>query len=97
MLAGALPGLLALVAEGLTRIGGGPLLRAVAGLSVDNAWINDYLDDARINSILVVGFVGAVVATIAVGITMRRPAEEPADEPASEPETPEPGAGEADG
>jgi len=96
MLAGALPGLLALAAEGLTRIGGGPLLRAVAGLSVDNGWINEYLDDARISSILTVGFVGAIVATVAVGMTMRRPAEEPeATKPeATEPEATEPDASE---
>ena len=87
MLAGALPGLLALVAEGLTRVGGGPLFRAVAGLSVNDSQISKYLDDARINSILTVGFVGAVVATIAVGMTMRRPKEEP---DAEEPVTPEP-------
>jgi hypothetical protein len=84
LLAGAIPGLLALTAEVLTRVGGGPLLRAVAGLSVDNAWVNDYLDSARINSVLTVGFGGAIVATIAVGMTMRRPADEPpadADKP----------------
>ena len=61
----------------LTRVGGGPLLRAVAGLSVDNAWVNDYLDAARINSVLTVGFGGAIVATIAVGMTMRSPTDEP--------------------
>ncbi|MGE5830865.1 MAG: hypothetical protein ACM30G_21250, partial [Micromonosporaceae bacterium] len=71
LLAGAWPGLLALLAELLTRVGGGPLLNAVGRLDAASRSINAYLDASRIDSVLVVGFAGAIVAMLAYGRTLR--------------------------
>ncbi len=78
LLAGALPGLLLLLAEALTRYGGAPLLDVVRGLSAGDRTTVDYLEATRLNQALVVGFVGGIVATIAVGRTLRRPTDGPA-------------------
>lgn len=77
LLAGALPGLLLLLAEALTRYGGAPLLDVVRGLSAGDRTTVDYLEATRLNQALVVGFVGGIVATIAVGRTLRRPTDGP--------------------
>jgi hypothetical protein len=71
LLAGAWAGLFGLLAELLTRVGGGPLLNAVSRLDADNRLVNDYLDASRVKSLLVVGFTGAIVAMIAFGRTLR--------------------------
>jgi hypothetical protein len=73
LLAGATPGLLLLLAEGLFRVGGARLLGLVGALSENDRDVSDYLDAARINQALVVGFLGGIVAMIAVGRTLHRP------------------------
>lgn len=71
-LAGAFPGLLLLAAEAITTVGGSGLFAAVDQLSTaDQATLN-YVDGARLDQALTVTFIGAVVAMIAVGRTMRR-------------------------
>ncbi len=77
LLAGAMPGLLLLLAEALTRYGGAPLLDVVRDLSAGDRTTVDYLEATRLNQALVVGFVGGIVATIAVGRTLRRPTDDP--------------------
>jgi hypothetical protein len=76
--AGALPGLLLLVAEGLTRVGGGSLQNIVKGFSPFDQAVVEFTDFARFRHGLVVLFVGGIVAMIAVGRTMGRPADPPA-------------------
>lgn len=77
LLAGAWPGLLALLAEILTRVGGGPLLNAVGRLDAASRSVNAYLDASRIDSVLVVGFAGAIVAMLAFGRTLRPGSPDP--------------------
>jgi hypothetical protein len=76
---GALPGLLLLVAEGLTMAGGTGLRNVVSGLSPADLAVMRYLDAARVDHALVVMFVGGIFAMIAVGRTMRRPDSDPAE------------------
>jgi hypothetical protein len=77
LLAGAIPGLLALLAEGFTQIGGARLLHVVSGFSeVDRAGLA-YLANARVTHALIVAFVGGIIATIAFGRTLRRPDDAP--------------------
>ncbi len=85
-IAGATPGLMLLVAEGLTLLGGSRLFDVVSRLSENDRATLAYLDGARINQALTVGFIGAIVAMIGVGRTMRRPVEEDAG-PAPAPRT----------
>jgi len=73
LLAGGMPGLLFLFAEALTLVGGARLLDLLGEQSQSDLATVQYLDTARLNQALVVGFVGAIVATIAVGRTLRRP------------------------
>jgi hypothetical protein len=77
LLAGAIPGLLALLAEGFTQVGGARLMHVVSGFSeVDRAGLV-YLANARLTHALIVLFVGGIIATIAFGRTLNRPADEP--------------------
>ena len=81
LLAGAAAGLLLLLAEAITLVGGAGLLDLVSGLSdLDRATIG-YLDSARLNQALVVGFAGGIVAMVAVGRSLRRPddSDDPGD------------------
>jgi hypothetical protein len=73
LLAGATAGLLALIAEALTRIGGARLIGLVSDLSDNDRETLTYLAGARVVSALVVGFAGGLTAMIAVGRTLRRP------------------------
>jgi hypothetical protein len=73
LLAGATPGLLLLLAEAVTLLGGASLLDLVSGLSDLDRAAMGYLDSARLNQALEVGFVAGIVAMIAVGRTLRRP------------------------
>jgi hypothetical protein len=72
-LAGAFPGLLLLAADGITAIGGSALFSAVGSLSPDDNTTLAFLSGARLNEGLTVGFLGTIVAMIAVGRTLRRP------------------------
>jgi hypothetical protein len=77
MLAGALPGLILLAGEVITRLGGMPLLTAVGQLSIFDQFSVDDSARLRLSNALIVGFAGAVVAIVAVGMTMKS-AEQPA-------------------
>jgi len=84
--AGATPGLLLLVAEGVTRIGGARLFNAAGNLSAFDRVVIDYTNGSRLNHHLVVFFVGAFVALIGYGATLK-PAARPRPEPVPERET----------
>jgi hypothetical protein len=85
LLAGAAPGLLYLVAELITRLGGAQLLRLASGFSSWDAFAISYLGENRINVALAVGFIGGIIAMIAFGRTLKPPADEPAgDSPAAD-------------
>lgn len=71
LLAGAMPGLLVLLAEVVTRLGGVWLFRAVGAVSADDRAVLSYLDEARLNRGLIVVFVGALVAIFLLGRTLR--------------------------
>jgi hypothetical protein len=81
LLAGALPGLVLLIGYVVTRIGGAALLQLVSDFSPGDRFVVGYGNNARLSNALVVGFVGGIVAMIAVGRTLRRP--EPEVEPES--------------
>jgi iron complex transport system permease protein len=86
-LAGALPGLILLASEVVTRLGGMPLLSAVGQLSIFDQFMVDDSASHRFVNAQIVGFVGAVVAIIAVGLSMRSSADRPAvlDQPEPQP------------
>jgi hypothetical protein len=75
LFAGAAPGLVALVAEGLTRLGGSGLLGIVSGFSPADRLVLSYLGGERLKAALIIMFAGGIVAMISVGRTLRRPAE----------------------
>ena len=78
--AGAGPGLLLLVAEVITRVGGARVLTLAGEVSDNDRTAQAWLDGSRINYALVVLFVGAIVATIAFGRTLpSRPHTDEAD------------------
>ncbi|WP_433375082.1 hypothetical protein ACQPZX_05240 [Actinoplanes sp. CA-142083] len=77
-LAGAGPGLLLVVGEGLTRTAGSRVLELAGKVSELELTVQQMLSGARFNSALIVLFVGAISATIAVGRTIR---PSTADEP----------------
>lgn len=83
--AGALSGVLLLLAEAITRVGGGPLLRLASSISdYDRESLSD-AGIARVKYSLVVFFLGAIIAMIAFGRTLprRRPAADGQDDSAS--------------
>jgi iron complex transport system permease protein len=80
-LAGAGPGLLLVLAEGLARTAGARVLELAGKVSELELTVQRMLSGSRLNSALIVLFVGAITAIIAVGRTMT-PA--PDDEPAPE-------------
>jgi hypothetical protein len=84
--AGAAPGLLLLIAEGVTRIGGARLFNAAGNLSQFDRVVIDYTNGSRLNHHLVVLFVGAFVALIGYGATLK-PAARPRPERVPERET----------
>jgi hypothetical protein len=71
LLAGALPGLLLLVAELVARIGGASLIEIVRGLSDGDRYAVDLGAFARLRNAMVVTFVGGLSAMVAVGRTLR--------------------------
>jgi iron complex transport system permease protein len=81
-LAGAGPGLLLVIAEGLTRTAGARVLDLAGRVSELETTVQLMLSGARFNSALIVLFVGAISATIAVGRTMG-PAQDETAEPAA--------------
>ena len=70
LLAGALPGLLLLVTELLTRTGGAGLLALVRDLSEGDRYAVEFTAFARLRNALVVLFVGGLTAMIAIGRTL---------------------------
>ncbi len=73
---GAGPGLLLLVAVAVTQLGGAPLLNAAHAVNpvYDYEFDRQFAD--RIDTALVVLFVGAITAMVALGRTLGRPARE---------------------
>lgn len=85
-LAGAGPGLLLVIGEGLTRTAGSRVLELAGKVSELELVVQQMLSGARFNSALIVLFVGAVSAMIAIGRTIKpAPGAEPPDAPAAEP------------
>ena len=72
-LAGAGPGLLLVVGEALTRTAGSRVLELAGQVSELELVVQRMLSGARFNSALIVLFVGAISATIAVGRTIKSP------------------------
>jgi len=79
-LAGAGPGLLLVVTEGLTRTTGARVLDLAGKVSELELTVQRILGGARLNSALIILFAGAITAVIAVGRTMK-PATDEVDEP----------------
>ena len=75
-LAGAGPGLVGLLAEGLARTAGARVLSLAGKVSDLELTVQHMLSGARLNSALIVLFVGAITALIAFGRTLK-PAPEP--------------------
>jgi hypothetical protein len=73
LLAGAIPGLLLLLTELLTRVGGASLLRIVSEFSAWDRALVEFTDFARLRNALLVLFVGGIAAMIAVGRTLSGP------------------------
>ena len=80
-LASAGPGLLLVIAEILTRTAGHRVLDLAGRVSDLELVVQQTLSGARLNSALIVLFIGAISGTIAVGRTIR-PAAEDEEEPA---------------
>jgi hypothetical protein len=75
MLAGSGVGLLLLVTEVITRVGGARILDAVTELSAADRAFRGDADASRIRFALLVLFIGALASTIAFGRTLKRPAD----------------------
>lgn len=75
LLAGATPGILLLAAELITRVGGARLFGLVSQLSDLGSFGVNYLGGGRLNSALVVAFLGGIIAMVAIGRTMRPAAD----------------------
>lgn len=73
LLGGAMAGLYLLASEAVTLVGGARLFDLVAGLSDGDRYALTYVDGERLTHALIVGFTGAIVATIMIGRTLRRP------------------------
>jgi len=84
-LAGAGPGLLLILAEGLARTAGARVLELAGKVSELETTVQRLLSASRFNSALIVMFIGAVTAIIAIGRTMG-PAATDADPDADPPE-----------
>jgi hypothetical protein len=80
-LAGAGPGLLLVVGEALTRTAGSRVLELAGKVSELELVVQQMLSGARFNSALIVLFVGAISATIAIGRTIRPATEAEEEEP----------------
>jgi hypothetical protein len=84
--AGATPGLLLLIAEAVTRIGGARLFDAAGRLSAFDRVVIAYTNGSRLNHHLAVLFVGALASLICFGATLK-PANRPRPDPAPQRET----------
>ena len=93
LLAGAMPGLLVLAAEVVTRLGGARLFSLVSAASVSDELVLSYFHAARINRALIVLFVGALVAIFLLGRSL--PSRPATDDPPSD-DAPPTGSGPAD-
>jgi iron complex transport system permease protein len=82
-LAGAGPGLLLIIGEGLTRTAGSRVLELAGKVSELELTVQQMLSGSRLNNGLIVLFVGAVTAIIAVGRTLGPAAEPGTDAPAA--------------
>jgi hypothetical protein len=71
LLAGALPGLLLLTAESLTRLGGSSLVNLVTG-SADEPALVELTDFARLRHAVVVLLVGGIIGLIAAARSASR-------------------------
>jgi hypothetical protein len=80
-LAGAGPGLLLVLAELLARTAGARVLELAGKVSELELTVQRLLNGSRLNSALIVLFVGAITAILAIGRTLGPPVE-PGDEPA---------------
>ncbi len=69
--AGAGPGLLLIAAELLSRTAGARVLALAGSISEADRAAQDLLSGARVNNALIVTFIGALTAIIAIGRTMR--------------------------
>ncbi|GAA3347810.1 hypothetical protein GCM10020358_64000 [Amorphoplanes nipponensis] len=78
-LAGAGPGLLLVVGEGLTRTAGSRVLELAGKVSELELTVQQMLSGSRLNNGLIVLFVGAFTAIIAVGRTLGPAPAEPAE------------------
>jgi hypothetical protein len=85
-LAGAGPGLLLVIGEALTRTAGSRVLDLAGRVSELELVVQQMLSGARFNSALIVLFVGAVSAMVAIGRTIK-PAAEAEPEAAAEAES----------
>ena len=74
--AGAGPGLLLVLGEGLTRTAGARVLDLAGRVSELERTVQQMLSGSRLNSALIILFVGAITAIIAIGRTLG-PAPEP--------------------
>ena len=94
--AGAGPGLLLVVGEVLTRTAGARVLDLAGRVSELEKTVQQMLSGARLNSAMIILFVGAITATIAVGRTLKpaapAPPAPPPSSPASDPASPAPSA-----
>lgn len=77
LLAGAGPGLMLLLAEAVTRIGGASLMEYVRDLSPADRAFMAYAENARLRNALIIGFVGGILAMILYGRALPSRAEEP--------------------
>lgn len=75
-LAGAGPGLLLVLTEGLARTAGARVLDLAGKVSVLETTVQQMLGGSRLNNALIVLFVGAISAIIAVGRTLKAPVED---------------------
>jgi iron complex transport system permease protein len=82
-LAGAGPGLLLVITEGLTRTTGARVLDLAGKVSELELTVQRILGGARLNSALIILFAGAITAVIAVGRTLKPATADEVDEPAA--------------
>lgn len=87
LLAGAMPGLLVLLAELVARLGATRLVQLVSAASDGDRTALSYLSAARFNRALIVLFIGALVAIVLLGRTLRPP--EPVPAAPAEPDGPD--------
>jgi hypothetical protein len=75
LVAGAAPGVLFLLSDAVTRIGGAQLLNMAASMSTGDGFAVRLLGASRLNHGLLVLFAGALAAVLAYGRTLKGPAD----------------------